>query len=494
MLAYETMQKIFGKLLDIGVFDIFRNNGTLLGFISQVWPIWQMKSRDIRYKNKAEDIEKHYVLNLDGTWFTLFIQDLQLLAQPKLFSVFLNSLTIRSFYIGEDEYLYIIDLISKVLAQHDLCFEKIENATENSPQYEVASVVNKQVEKGSIPKNTLPFYCIKRTSDDVTSSKIIYPSFLLKEDSWNDFGYNTLFHLFYCPTANEEKYIGKIKILYLTREDKGVVSVATKTSDHIPRYFYGLSENFVSLGQSPSFYIEMRNILGANQTKLTLLEIQDCALSQKNLERATHCSEYKRGLIRDDLANQAVRLGRFALNGMNYSEYYRFNVNFKPPYSTQCVPVEFNFDAKRLIPRRVYCLIGKNGVGKSQFLLSLPALIKEGHSISPFGKILFVSTCYSENFSDPKALDITTSYESCGLLAFKNDQVILRSPTELRKQIIQNIKEIVLETKENRADSDCVNRVSALVDILSFLFEKNILQEIVAQDKFDENKCMEFWT
>ena len=103
-ISYEQRQNIFDEIVSTEIFDSFVSNQTLIDFISRVWPIWEMKSNDARFRNKADDIRQHYVRNFDGTWRQLFIEELRLLSEPEKYLNFLNFLTCVELYKDSAEY------------------------------------------------------------------------------------------------------------------------------------------------------------------------------------------------------------------------------------------------------------------------------------------------------------------------------------------------------------------------------------------------------
>ena len=290
-----------------------------------------------------------------------------------------------------------------------------------------------------------------------------------------------MFHLIYCDSNQVKTKIGKVKILHI---DNGETHQASEiTEKHIPaKPFYHLNEKFVSLGQSLDYYLMMTKLFGVNEAKKYLYAINDCAIFPQNLETARSCPNYRSSLIRNDMANSALRLARMALIEPDSAKYFDFDVSFKAPYADEFTKIGFRFNSKLLFPRRVYCLIGKNGVGKTQLLSQLPQLIRKKGAISPFAKYLFISTCYSETFSEPKDVDMTTTYETCGLLDIRGKEFLIRSPTTLKKIISDNIAKIAQEAKENREDPDYADRVESLQSILKTIFDEELVSGLIDED------------
>lgn len=314
---------------------------------------------------------------------------------------------------------------------------------------------------------------------------------LLKYDNWDDFGIKSQFDLYFYTPGQIERFIGNVKILCVRGMD--ITDKLSKvTDDQVHTLTFScikegylqqrLDNQFVSLGQNLTYYRNLVDCFGVDTALEILNCLNDCALIPRNLEKISHLSAYKYGLIRFDEANRAVRQARLFFNGSSIENSYHFKINFQPSYATDKTSVEFKFQPEKVFPQRVYCLIGKNGVGKSQLLGQIPDLISEEKSISPFAKYLFVSTCYSEFFSKEKKVDMTTMYESCGLTEFINEQKRIRTPEEVKDAILKNFFEIV-EKINSSSDPVSANRHNDLTQILNKLFPRDKVVDLIYPDE-----------
>lgn len=105
--------------------------------------------------------------------------------------------------------------------------------------------------------NPIVFHVVKpRTRLDAKAA----PDLVLAQDKWNDYSFQTLYHLSYFSTTNgvrEEALIGSVKILRRGQ--------TTSDGILIQKDFSQLGEDFCSTGDSLDYYLRLRALgdLGA---------------------------------------------------------------------------------------------------------------------------------------------------------------------------------------------------------------------------------------
>lgn len=172
-------------------------------------------------------------------------------------------------------------------------------------------------------------------------------------------------------------------------------------------------------------------------------------------------------LTREDSAERMLREAQYIVNGVNPEENYTFDYFFKPKYAEDATSVRFSFqrDKDLPIPRRIFALIGKNGVGKTQLITKLPIDIAErksacfGGKVPIFSKILAASTCYYDNFKSPQE-GANTNYVYCGLSKELNGNRQTLSKQEVHRNLIEALKKI---SEKNRRE-DYEKRIVKLLD------------------------------
>lgn len=118
------------------------------------------------------------------------------------------------------------------------------------------------------------------------SSKNIFPCLVFQKDNWNDYGYKTLFNVFYYKNKTEHSNLGYYRIMHVG-----------EVETNIPKEFTKLAEDFCSLGVSEEFY---RNIFEADSqnAKKILLGLNDIALNKVFLEKYKDNEILNKSLLR----------------------------------------------------------------------------------------------------------------------------------------------------------------------------------------------------
>ena len=297
-----------------------------------------------------------------------------------------------------------------------------------------------------------------------------YPCLSLLANSWDDFGVIASFGLSYCKSHDKRKFIGKLKIIGNVEKDK----------DGHTRIYKGLEDgkceldgSMCSLGQGMDYYRHIKEIFGDDYMSI-LYALRDCAVFPslvKNYENSVGL--YKMCLIRRDEAERVKREAPYLLRDIDLDDKYSFDYLFKPNYADDSVKIHFDFHNEGQIPNRLYAIIGKNGVGKTQFITTLPMSIykKIGRNFQPhipiFSKVIAVSNCPFDHFEIPHRT-VEFQYVYCGMSIMKNGYKTILSDEDIKDKLHENLKEI------KRCE-----RLIPLQSILSPLFSEEELDEII---------------
>jgi energy-coupling factor transporter ATP-binding protein EcfA2 len=202
-------------------------------------------------------------------------------------------------------------------------------------------------------------------------------AFALQQDNWNDYSFQTLYHLYRRQTGegNSPTRIGSLKILRKGQTEKDGIQ--------IQRPFDALDEQFCSVGTSLDYYQRLNDIPLEERNQL-LTRLRDVVLSPELQEQFGTETGWSTSLFRDDphpeifLADaNAILTGSFtALAELG------LKVSFHPSRWLQAL--DLNFEARNEwfdlnffpipprknipIPHRVIVVIGRNGSGKSTLL------------------------------------------------------------------------------------------------------------------------------
>ena len=225
-------------------------------------------------------------------------------------------------------------------------------------------------------KNKIPFFVqvskkghINQTRNHKRPEE--FPSFVLvQDDTWNDFGFKTDFYLFYYKNKESSALpIGFLKI--------GCVNEKTEfnTLHTIKSKFFNLSKNFVSISPVSDFYKNIKRVFG-DEYKNILSALNDLSLFPELYKIHKNSSVISQSLLRSDEAERKIRTGKYIAE-KGSENIYNIKYNFTPNYkniNNESIEVKFDF-SEDLLFNRIYGIIGKNGVGKTQLLSDIPKYI-----------------------------------------------------------------------------------------------------------------------
>jgi predicted ATPase len=234
------------------------------------------------------------------------------------------------------------------------------------------------------------------------------PCFYLVKDSWNDYGFKTSFNLYYFRTESERVSIGHVKIL-----DK------LNTSSILPKEFPSLKPNFCSLGQNLEYYRRLESEVSSS-FKEVLGKLNDCAFDRRIHKEFENEEGFKTSLLRSSEAELVLLQGVDQEVPALTKRKYSFNFEYKISDAVAAHVVDFSFNANDNLPNRFFCIIGKNGTGKTKIISQLANKLTDisedgefGGERPAFSKIIAASFSYFDKFKFPKKEDI--NYEFIGV-------------------------------------------------------------------------------
>lgn len=266
---------------------------------------------------------------------------------------------------------------------------------------------------------------------DAAAPRAPRPVFLLRKDNWDDFGHKVYFHLSHVGADQQETEIGPLRILQRNSLHSEPIEVAKTTE--LPPSFSTLDDHFISLGQEETYY-RIFSKLDGPQPELVLDALRDIAWHPALANSFEPTPAFRNAMMRQNGAQRARRFGRRWAMGLHVHEDFDFSYAGHIVGADADVETTFAFDAADPIPGRIIGIIGRNAVGKTQFLASLGADLAQTARISKkslnsrdarfqdrrplFTRVIAISYSAFDRFKRPPH-DKASSYVYCGIRSDK---------------------------------------------------------------------------
>lgn len=490
MISQNSKQDIY-KIMKTDLFPHIRYNIDIMNIISSVWDVYSRPStgEDSRYQKLGDEIDKHYIMNDDWSDDKLFLSILNLYSNDEIFFNFVQQILEFILKNPSDDYSIIRSKIEEILKKEKLQIRENDNH----------GIIISIMKDGNIPTfiedKKLPFRVCKSivtflydfSEEDIQWPQNV-PCFVLTNNyEWNDFSYNTWYHLYFMNENSEKTLIGDVKIM-----KKGELD----TSKVIPCLFYSLDNDFCSLGRDKDYYDNFRTVFG-KKAYIYLSELRDSAFYSSIYNEFKGESGYAASLLRLNSSEEALRLGRYIIYGRDIDNAFSFTYKFCPGYDkNKEYPQEINFDFKyKCKPyQRIYGIIGENGVGKSTLINQiLGSLIKEKEnnftSLRPlYSNTIVVSYSPFDTYQLLNENGYFIDYEYCGLM--KSEREILSLDDQ-----VENLDKNLTKILERKSSDRLFNKWRKIIkdviplDVIDKIFEE-VPNEDLLKIKKDELKTL----
>jgi hypothetical protein len=196
--------------------------------------------------------------------------------------------------------------------------------------------------------------------------------FALQQDNWNDYSFQTLYHLYrrQSDPGEEPSLIGPVKILRRGQTEADGIQIRQS--------FERLDDRFCSVGDSLDYYQRLNEIPSAERNDV-LAALRDVVAEQQLQAQFRDERGWGISLFRDNpdpeefLSDaRAILTGNFSALADLHLELAFNPVNWARPLSLDFdAPSTWMYFGPRrdaLLPRRLIAIIGRNGSGKSTLL------------------------------------------------------------------------------------------------------------------------------
>lgn len=204
--------------------------------------------------------------------------------------------------------------------------------------------------------------------------------FFLEESSWDDFGFNTLYHLHATSNLTGEKslYLGVIHIMK-RGQSKGDTCVLRKLGEldqHL--IFEKLTGDYCSLCFSVDLYKKLVLLLGKLDQRKEFISDLHLIFNDQDKHYASFVNDdcFQNSIMRSaSIRDYSLLKGEELMLGKEV--YYKLSqqkleVTFK---GSEKIGIDFNCEADDNLPNRIIAFIGHNGSGKSTALYQLAKCI-----------------------------------------------------------------------------------------------------------------------
>lgn len=250
-----------------------------------------------------------------------------------------------------------------------------------------------------------------------TTKKEDLNCFYLHSSDWDDYNSRTSFNLYFSSnTTKVDRPIGSVKIMHTNEE---------VTKDIIPDSFESLPFNeYCSLGQSLDYYLSLQSSFPNDYLNI-LKALNDTAFFEGVADNFRHHPRFNHSLLRSSGAEKAFHEAKRELLGEIIDRNFDFSYQTLLKNANSPHIVEFNFETKSELPKRIFGLIGENGTGKTQLLANLAMDLSGNVDVNNkefafskgrplFSKVIAISYSIFDKFKRPEA-DHSFSYKYCGL-------------------------------------------------------------------------------
>jgi ABC-type branched-subunit amino acid transport system ATPase component len=202
------------------------------------------------------------------------------------------------------------------------------------------------------------------------------PGALLQQDNWNDFGFQTLYHL-YLFISDFEGRIGPVKILRRGQTPADMIQLPLGQ-------LTPLGDDFCSLGQSLDYYERLAELAQPVRSEI-LTHLRDGLAFPDHAEKFFGESGWTESVLRD-MDWETFRRDASVLLDRDYNRVAKLDLDIKFQVDGWADPLRLSFSGpshweywgiteEQRLPERVAVITGRNGSGKSTLLARLARVL-----------------------------------------------------------------------------------------------------------------------
>ncbi|WP_111308670.1 AAA family ATPase [Confluentibacter sediminis] len=237
---------------------------------------------------------------------------------------------------------------------------------------------------------------------------IKYPVIVFYKNTWDDYGYETIFNLSLFFSPNSKIELGDLKIGN-NKDDN------TK----IPEQFKKLSANYFSLGITTNYYEKLVELF-PNIFLNILNNLNDVAKDKNLLNKYLELDIFQKSFLRSSEADYILNNFEDIIKSQTKEWNYEFNFKCRIGNALKDHDVKFVFENFTSNYYRFYCIVGKNATGKTRYLSQFVNKLIDNSEVGIFEpkrpyftKVIAASFSFFDKFKFPTKQD--TNYEFIGI-------------------------------------------------------------------------------
>jgi energy-coupling factor transporter ATP-binding protein EcfA2 len=287
-------------------------------------------------------------------------------------------------------------------------------------------------------------------------------AFALQQDNWNDYSFQTLYHLYHRAADSTQSLIGGVKILRRGQTEQDGIQITT--------HFERLSPEFCSVGTSLDYYQRLNEIAPDERDEI-LSALRD-VVAQPALQREFETERgWRTSLFRDDPYPERFLADAAAIYSKNFGGLADLNAAliFRPAQWT--VPLTLDFGAplpafymgpqrrlgpsgqQVLLPRRVIVMIGRNGSGKSTLLARIARIAFASPSDRTTPELRAIGAFEPVSVGFPRVISISYSafdnFVVPGLYESERRQIAADIERGAGRYVYVGLRDIVREVRDD---------------------------------------------
>lgn len=292
-------------------------------------------------------------------------------------------------------------------------------------------------------------------------------------NTWDDYSYNTSFHLYLYDKEGKLHDIGGVRIGYYGQSE------SSRSYNKINKSFDFLSNEFFSLGMSTEYYKKI-SILNDEYKEEILSSLCDVVNNKRILDKAVKEKVFKVSLLRDSYISIINGQYTRVLNGGAELTPFNFSFDCGNKYFNN-KSLCFNVDPESTPSTNIHTIIGRNGSGKTTlFNEMIKSITDKDNKSSKFVDLDSIDNIDNKNYFSSL---VSVSFSAFDYFSPPMDQ---KDPEKGTCYFYIGLKDINNEGKLRELDELRTDLCESIIDCFSNKKKKIRLEKVLSILSYDE--------